>query len=68
MTFTWCSSYCRVVGNEMADEQAKKRAASNEEDVLHHYDSVKATIMCATRGGNLPLKNLTGVWRERRRA
>ena len=53
ITFTWCPSHSGVVGNEMADEQALKGAAANQ-GVRYNYDSVKGTIRCATRGGNLP--------------
>ena len=30
MTFTWCPSHCRVVGNDMADEQARRGAAASQ--------------------------------------
>ena len=33
ITFLWRPSHCGVVGNEMADEQARKGAACNQEDV-----------------------------------
>ena len=68
ITVTWCPSHCKVVGNEMAEKQAHKGAAANQEDVWHNYDSAKATIRCATRWGNLQWKNLPGVLHERRKA
>ena len=51
MTFTWCPSHCRVVGNAMAEGQDRKGAATNQEDLWHNYDSAKASIWCATRWG-----------------
>ena len=50
-TFTWCICHCGVVWNEMADGQSRYRDAANQEDVRHNYDTEKATIRRATRGG-----------------
>ena len=44
------SSHCRVMGNEIADEQAQIGAATNQEGVRHHYNSAKATIRRVARG------------------
>ena len=52
ITFTWYPSHIGVVGNEMADEQARKLASANQEDVRHNYNSSKATIRRATKGRN----------------
>ena len=49
-TFTWCNRHCGVVWNEMADEQARRGSADNQEDARHNYDSAKATIRRATKG------------------
>ena len=61
MTFTWCPIHCGVVGNEMAEEQARKGAAANQEDVRQNYDSVKAIIRRATRLGDLSHEGIRRV-------
>ena len=50
ITFTCCPSHCGVVGNEMADEQAQKGAAANQEDVHHNYDCDGHHQACYLRG------------------
>ena len=53
----------------MADGQTRKGAANKQEHVRHNYESVKATIRRPTRGGgNIPLRNSPGAWREREKA
>ena len=59
ITITWCPSHSGVVGNEMADEQARKGAEANQEYVRHHYDSAKANIRYAIRGGKYPMKKFS---------
>ena len=45
----------------MADEQALKGAAANQ-DVRHNYDSVKATTRRATRGGESSHERICRVY------
>ena len=46
----------------MADEQVQKGAAAIQENVRHNYDSAKATIRHATRGGEISHEGIRRVY------
>ena len=50
----------------MADEQARKGTAANQEGVRHHYDSAKATIRRITRGGEISHERIRQVYGAKR--
>ena len=51
VTFTWCLSHCGIIGNELADIQARLGTDLDQHDGVHHYDTAKAEIRRRTRGG-----------------
>ena len=46
----------------MADELVRKRAAANQEGVRHNYNSAKATIRRAIRGGEISHERIRRVY------
>ena len=62
ITFTWFPSHCGVVENEMAYEQARRGAATNQEDVRTNYDSAKPIIRRATRGGKISRERIRRMY------
>ena len=51
INFTWNTSNCGVMGNEIADEQTQKGAEANLEGVRHHYDSGRPPSGVLPEGG-----------------
>ena len=50
LTFTWCPSHCGVIGNELADRQAKDGALKPQSEAASSYKSAKSVIRRMTRG------------------
>ena len=50
----------------MEDDEDRKAANANQEDVRHHYDSAYVTIMSAHKGKESLLKELAEcmAWKE----
>ena len=49
LTFTWCPSHSGIYSNQLADVAAMEGTTVEQEGVGHHYDSVKAAILQATK-------------------
>ena len=62
MTLTLYLDHCGVVGNEMAVDLARKRAAGNQEAVRQNYDSTKVRIRCASREGKISNETIRRVY------
>ena len=50
------------VRKRVADDQVRKRAVDEQEHIWHNYDSAKATIWCATRGGEISDERIRRVY------